>query len=812
MEGKSNQSACRSFLDSLFGFLFGCLTRLFEPVLDLWQVLKLARFAVLTLIVTAYFLTWNSQGQEVLTRLHTDERGLVSNLFLLGAVILWAWVIWYSCRVILNFQFAQWPPPNVSKERKDRIQCLHRIMPRFLGVTAFLVVAFAIFSASSSTESPASGMAISILYVGCAGLFVFILLKRHRWAEHVRFHFGLDKKLLSEPVIPDGVYFEHYHQLPKLRKGGIWVFIIGLSLVPFLLFQTRDLNLFLAPLITSPAILLLASASWVPMGTILVYWSGHYRIPIFTILFLYFVLVSPLNDNHQIRTMPTGPETGQDVRKKFTRWAEDLVAGTKKNDQTPVILIAAEGGGIRAAYWTASVLTRIQGEQPDFASHTFVISSVSGGSLGAGLFAALIADQDSEGKCSKPEDFLRCARKMLKRDFLAPTFATMLYPDLLQRFLFWPIRSWDRASTLEISWEQAWNSATGIQSNRFAQPFENLWSGPRSLEVPSLIFNMTSVEHGNRVLMSNLKLQEANGPLCLEAFSGQAHGIFDDVIDLREAMNVFPCNVEYAQLPSSTVPLSTAINNSARFSFVSPAGTVNKRLHIVDGGYFENSGTTTLEEVYQNIRPLLGEKLVPIILYIANESNAGFQIGILYRGVLEAIVEGAPKRCIRVEVQGEVPGELQKSPRICPPWKDRPQNGVVLVADMPLRSTLRAGQFYTLRLDKDNKVLQLYEPGMVPLDEVVTPFSTIFNARLARGSYAVQHLRRQVLLNPSGQFIPFQIRKGSVRLPLGWTLSEQAAKEMDRQLETVFQDCKQAETLLDYFDGCWPKDVLHGED
>ena len=804
MDARSNQGPCRSFLDSLFSIA----TRLFEPILDLWQILKLCRFAVLTILVAAYLLIWNSQGQEVLIRLRADG-GLTGNLTFLIAVILWAWVIWYSCRVMLSFQFAQWPPRNIRQEREARILWLHRITPRALGVVAFLVIAYALSESTLNTESRRIGVALSILYVVGAGLFAFIVWKRHDWAAHLRRRSPLAKKLLAEPLPGEQVRLETYHQLPKPRKRTVWAFLIGLSFIPFLLFQTPVLNLAFAPVIMSPAILLLAAASWVPVGSTLVYWSGHYRIPIFTILFLYLVVASTLNDNHHIRTEPTRSEPQPAVAKKFERWVKDRAARTGGNQPLPVILVAAEGGGIRAAYWTALVLTRIQGDRRDFASHIFVISGVSGGSLGAGLFAALVADQDSRGPCSDSKVFLDCARSMLGTDFLAPTFATMLYPDLLQRFLFWPVPSWDRARTLEASWEEAWNSVTKSPSNRFAEPFDNLWSGLRSWEVPSVIFNMTSVEHGTRVLISNLQIHKAyRTHTCLEAFTGQARGIFDDVIDLREAMNAYPCNLADAPSTSVTVRLSTAINNSARFSFVSPAGTVNDRLHIVDGGYFEDSGTATLEEVYQNIRPHLSERQVPIVLYINNEPDHGFQIGVLYRGPLDVIVEGAPKRCVRVEIQGEVPGELRSGPRVCPPWPATAPNEVVLVADSPLRSTLRVGQFYTIRLDKDNKVVQLYEPDIVPLDEVATPFYTIFRARLARGSHAFQHLQRQVRAFPFGRFIHFQLRKGPVALPLGWTLSDEATREMDRQLDTAFQNCKEAGTLLDYFAGCWPNDVV----
>jgi hypothetical protein len=791
--------------------VFGIAAQLFEPILDLWQILKLCRFAVLTILVAAYLIILNSQGQEVLIRLQADG-GLRGNLAFLVAVILWAWVLWYSCRVMLGFQFAQWPPRNASRERKARIQWWHRIAPRALGVAAFLVVGYALIKSTLDTEFRSIGVALGILYVACAGLFAFIVRKRHDWAARLRRQSPLVKRVLGNPPPGEQLYLESYHQLPKPRKWGVAAFLIGLWLVPFVLFQTPALNLALAPMIMSATIFLLAAASWVPIGSILVYWSGHYRIPIFTILFVYLVFVSTLNDNHHIRTAPGGSEPQPEPAKAFERWVKDRVARTERNQPLPVILVAAEGGGIRAAYWAASVLTRIQQDRQDFASQIFVISGVSGGSLGAGVFAALVADQDGSGPCSDSKAFLDCARRMLRMDFLAPTFATMLYPDLLQRFLFRPVPHWDRARTLETSWEQAWESVAKSPSNRFAEPFDDLWTGPHSGEVPNLIFNMTSVEHGNRVLISNLQTHQAyRAHVCLEAFTGQAPGIFDDVIDLREAMNAYPCNMADAPTTSVTIRLSTAINNSARFSFISPAGTVNERLHIVDGGYFEDSGTATLEEVYQKIRPQLSEGHVLIVLYIDSEPDHRFQIGVLYRGSLDAIVEGAPKRCIRVEIQGEVPAELRDGSGTCPPWPTRAPNEAVLVAEKSLRSMLQVGRFYTIQLDKDGKLVKLYEPDIVPLDEVATPFYTIFRARLARGSQAFQHLQRRVEAFRSSRFIHIQLRKGTATLPLGWTLSNESSREMDRQLDTAFQNCrKENKTLFDYFAGCWPDDaVLH---
>src|SRR5688572_25160282 len=71
--------------------------------------------------------------------------------------------------------------------------------------------------------------------------------------------------------------------------------------------------------------------------------------------------------------------------------------------------------------------------------------------------------------------------------------------------------------------------------------------------------------------------------------------------------------------------VSTAAHNSARFSWVSPAGTIidasgRSRGHVLDGGYFENYGAVTLlETVRATLLELRGRKLLPIIIQISSD-------------------------------------------------------------------------------------------------------------------------------------------------------------------------------------------------
>src|SRR6266853_6051329 len=71
---------------------------------------------------------------------------------------------------------------------------------------------------------------------------------------------------------------------------------------------------------------------------------------------------------------------------------------------------------------------------------------------------------------------------------------------------------------------------------------------------------------------------------------------------------------------------STSAHLSARFTYVSPAGSLRKRsekevtAHIVDGAYFETSGTATALDVLSALYSR-GERLKPdfIVLYVNND-------------------------------------------------------------------------------------------------------------------------------------------------------------------------------------------------
>ena len=87
-----------------------------------------------------------------------------------------------------------------------------------------------------------------------------------------------------------------------------------------------------------------------------------------------------------------GPEPRPELAAHFAQWQRQRAAD---GADAPVIVVAAEGGGVRAAVWTAFALARLDDATCGaFGRRVYAISSVSGGSLGAAFYVAQRAEAD----------------------------------------------------------------------------------------------------------------------------------------------------------------------------------------------------------------------------------------------------------------------------------------------------------------------------------------------------------------------------------------------------------------------------------
>jgi hypothetical protein len=148
----------------------------------------------------------------------------------------------------------------------------------------------------------------------------------------------------------------------------------------------------------------------------------------------------------------------------------------------------------------------------------------------------------------------------------------------------------------------AWNRFEAGQ--HFSRGFSDLWRVD-PFKTPLLFLNSTVVETGQRIIVNPVRFAP-------ERFEKTFH----------EALDALP-------VIGSKIPLSTAVHMSARFTYVSPAGTIESKgqkkfdwIRVVDGGYFENSGAVTLDEIIFAVMEEAGRSNIsirPIAITISND-------------------------------------------------------------------------------------------------------------------------------------------------------------------------------------------------
>ncbi len=232
--------------------------------------------------------------------------------------------------------------------------------------------------------------------------------------------------------------------------------------------------------------------------------------------------------------------------------------------EPPVVLVAASGGGITAALWTATVLTEIQNQVGDDATRAIrLISSVSGGSVGAMMFL----DRFTASGAPRAET-LADIRAAAGRSSLDQVAWGIAYPDVLRWLL--PNRFFDATRDRGWAMEQAWRRQMVHQTWRLS----DLRRGAADGRLPAVAFNATEAESGR--------------PFLFSTFDDFGHGV----------------RLFSKAYPDRDIDVTTAARASATFPWVSPlarpcAAPCGAReqeragLHLADGGYYDNYGVAT---------------------------------------------------------------------------------------------------------------------------------------------------------------------------------------------------------------------------
>lgn len=557
---------------------------------DLGQTLEVCRFSVVSLVIGVVVL-FQTQSQDLLRAVadHLPHRS-ARIAELVAAAIVWGHTNWYFARVMLYFRFGPEEPTARQRSLAARV-------PRLLGAVAI----FAFGAACWRAGAPLWGLARRKLHLLGLGMMaasvVFYLLVRYR-RDLVRRWRRRGTRSAAEASFR-AVSLDRPTRL-YLLGWLAWAIVL---LAAFWIWPVR-----VAPLFGPVALVLLTASLWVPLGSLAVYAGKRLQLPVTAFVLLVAVVFSPTMDDHTVRTIAAAGSPRAEPPElvdAFTSWMRPLAVPAPAEPAAPaappagrarprIFFVAAEGGGIRAAYWTAKVLAGLTDDNRTFPDRLFAVSSVSGGSLGAVVFDALLAER-AAGHLGPNGQLQDQAKGVLGEDFLSPVLAAMLFPDAFVHLIPFSaaLTSADRARALEGSWEAAWQAHVG--SDRLGRGFAALFrAGPR---LPHLLLNSTCVETGQRWAVSDLHLAHQVG-------------------DVNDAGDLFDADL----------PLSTAAHLSARFPYISPGGRVPGPdpacSHLVDGGYFENSGTATLLDLLEALpdsTPGGPAGYVPVVISINND-------------------------------------------------------------------------------------------------------------------------------------------------------------------------------------------------
>lgn len=375
---------------------------------------------------------------------------------------------------------------------------------------------------------------------------------------------------------------------------------------------------------------------------ILVTFNTRTGIPMISILAGLAFLFSGLNlnDNHQVRSGDV--DADQSARASsadrpstydFADWLAHRPDRTKfESSKYPVYIVAAAGGGAYAGYYSALYLAKMQDKCPDFASHVFAISGVSGGSVGSSLFHSLLgATPPANGHkgCEAPQEepgkFARQTKAFFSADFLSPLLAATLFNDFAQRFIPYPIQTFDRVRSLEKSFELSWAEIFPNQPNPYTTSDMLHWT-PESTR-PALFFNATDVETGSRVVIAPLTISHSKWQAPHRSESERLQAAFDRDGEAENYANSHFTIDYFVDLNASkNLTLSTAAGISARFPFVTPPASVVAELpftpedgdniqrpaylRLVDGGYNDNSGVATAMDIIDSIERATDPKVL----------------------------------------------------------------------------------------------------------------------------------------------------------------------------------------------------------
>lgn len=575
------------------------------------RIIKILNVSIISIITV--FLLWLllfnvEQVTDAIIAL--GEFGSIYHFIILIFICcLLAFFIWYWARVFYYIEYNK--RIVLTSFEKIIVICL----PRILGFLLLLIVGIACICQSSKCciDSFNYLLLTGILLVVLSVVFLaFVIFRRKifKLPPIDQLHDDLKPANLSENkvvkrIVPLNDLPLHTRRILIITTAVSSLFLVFITITP--IYSTMIIG-------DAVSVLLACFCIWIPILYWIRYFSLKIGFPLYLLLTVLILIFSFFNGNKDIRFVSNTSSTNNTV--SLENYTKDWLNKSKevyKDKKAPMFIVLSEGGGIRAAYWSSQFLARTQRDYPNFRNQLFCISGVSGGSFGATVFDGLLSYYDSN---KNEESVLDSNGKnvmqnkitdIIGKDFLSPTIACLCTREVFQLLIPIPIESFDCAKTFEKTWEYVWKKNLNGDTT-FSNSFLSLMN---KKSIPPLFINTTQVENGYPVILSNIKINYDEREIDNNTNQNNLHlprEFYSDILGNTK----------------NDTPLSTASLLSARFPYVSPAGTMkdknNNVISLVDGGYFDNTGANTAYQVMFNIKKIyeMPTDFKPIIIYLKN--------------------------------------------------------------------------------------------------------------------------------------------------------------------------------------------------
>lgn len=446
------------------------------------------------------------------------------------------------------------------------------------------------------------------------------------------------------------------------------------------------------------------------------------------------------------------------LKAAFTDWLAqpDVCSVTYAADDAfrirPMLLLAAEGGGMRAMYWTAATLQTIStaGTKTDDdgigcgARAALLSGGASGGALGLTVGRFSNRPRDLVEQMAGPNALAAASVSLASGDLLASLAGIRFPVHAAHRDPEW--QGLDRAGLMEITWER--EAELAPLRTQFVPTDPTDATGGAGSVTGQLILTATEAHSGCHALLSQVDLNGAaafGGPraACGQGVAG------DNAYDVLAAYGRSSAQSEESCLGNP--PALSAGLIASRFPYVTPSAVLGQcrelePTQLIDGGYSDNTGLGTIVGLADTWTALVrdhndaalvagsGELVVPMVVFMDN---------------------GSPNDYRRPSTT-DLPAQTRRSTI----WESRPIPEL-LVPPLGgwIAKPFKVSPRYRLAQARDHAAESLCSPTTEGCDEL--------------GSSP--DVAQQV-------FVVHQSNQPSMPAPLGWVLSEASQHDLDTDI------------------------------